>query len=293
MPVKRLRVAKKRSKSQINRLLSELRYYRELRAETEELFIEYDAELNSVLEDITSIVEPPSSNSDSSDSNTQLALSKNDNSEENQSTPSTSTEEDKKENSENKNEDSVAEEGKLSDKAPLWMKSLFKKIAIESHPDKVQNRDDLSEFEKNERSVLYKKASNAISSLDKMKLLEVGYSLGISPDLSEREQKNIISVAVEEEKMVISSSYELVSWIWGENFGKIDIRSNLLVYVRKELGLPGVSIEIIREYVTAFENDEDLSCFKNKYTSDKIKINKRKYRKVGERPAPSFVKSRK
>ena len=41
-------VAKKRSKSQINRLLSELRYYRELRAETEELFVEYDIELNLV-----------------------------------------------------------------------------------------------------------------------------------------------------------------------------------------------------------------------------------------------------
>jgi len=292
MPVKRLRVAKKRSKSQINRLLSELRYYRELRAETEELFIEYDAELNSVLEDITSIVELPSSNSNSSDSNAELALSKNGDSEEKQRIHSSET--DKKENSESKNEGFTADEGELSDRAPPWMKSLFKKIAIESHPDKVQNRDDLSEFEKNERSVLYKKASNAINSLEKMKLLEVGYTLGISPDLSEHEQKNIISSAVEEEKKAISSSYELVSWIWGENFGKIDIRSNLLVYVRRELNLAEVSIEIIREYVVAFENDEDLTYFKNKYMPQKkTKINQRKYRKVGERPAPSFVKSRK
>jgi len=58
--------------------------------------------------------------------------------------------------------------------------------------------------------------------------------------------------------------------------------------------LAEVSIEIIREYVVAFENDEDLTYFKNKYMPQKkTKINQRKYRKVGERPAPSFVKSRK
>ncbi len=289
MPFERLRVAKKRSKSQINRLLSELRYYRELKTETEELFIDYDLELNLVLEDITSIVEPESSSLESENSNETSLAPASENLEDinldaEDCSYSTS---DSEENAQEKTESQ-------SSKAPVWMKSLFKKIAIETHPDKVQNRNDLSEFEKNERSVLYKKASNALNSLEEMKLLEVGYSLGILPDLSEHEQKNIILSAINKEKNSISSSHQLVAWIWGENFGNIDVRSNLLIYVRKNLGLPEVSLDIIREYIVAFENDEDLSDFKQKYVvKDHENNSKKSYRKVGERPAPSFVKSRK
>ena len=290
MPIERLRVAKKRSKSQINRLLSELRYYRELRSETEELFIDYDLELNLVLEDITSIIEPGSDNlpPETSD-NTSLYIPEDSVGESEESNSKySSSQNDNKDLGEN------ADDSSNLDKAPVWMKSLFKKIAIETHPDKTQNRKALSEFEKNERSVLYKKASNAINSLEKMKLLEVGYSLEILPDISEHEQKSIITIAITEEKNNISSSHQRVSWIWGENFGKVDVRSSLLVYVRKELGLKEVSVDIIREYIVAFENDEDLSAFKSKYiVKEKIAVDKRRYRKVGERPAPSFTKSRK
>ncbi len=291
MSFERLRVAKKRSKSQINRLLSELRYYRELRAETEELFVEYDIELNLVLEDITSIVEPKDNTSSQPEleENSELVLLQ----ENDEELSPKESESSSFVNEESQNQNSLSADS-ASPKPPQWMKALFKKIAIETHPDKIQNRTDLSEFEKNERSVLYKKASNALNSLEKMRLLEVGYSLGILPDISEHEQKMIISANIDEEKKCISSSQKLVSWVWGENFGKIDVRSNLLIYVRKELGLPEVSVEIIREYIQAFENNEDLSEFKNKYIAkEQSGVDKKIYRKVGERPAPSFVKSRK
>ena len=289
MPFERRRVAKKRSKSQINRLLSELRYYRELRIETEELFVDYDLELTLVLEDITSIVCPESSKEiPENSSDTNLALLSEEQPEE------INSNHDDVSPDEGASSESLEEAQSRASKAPAWMRSLFKKIAIETHPDKIQNRDDLSDFEKNERSVLYKKASNAINSLEKMKLLEVGYSLEILPDLSEHEQKNIISGAINEEKNSISSAHQLVSWVWGENFGKTDVRSNLLVYVRKELGLPEVSVDIIKEYVVAFENDEDLTEFKKKYiVKDEKDASRKNYRRVGERPAPSFTKSRK
>ena len=289
MSIERQRVAKKRSKSQINRLLNELRYYRELHKETKDLFYEYDVELNLVLDDITSIVAPESVEK-IENSSTQLSLREDESADEKEDLDDNP----QKASSEPSNEESKRENDPVSKNSsvPPWMKKLFKKIAIETHPDKVQNRKDLSGFEKKEREVLYKKASNAIENLDEMSLLETAYILEIVPDIPQKQQQDIINFALNEEKNKISSYHSLVAWLWGENFGKIDLRCNLLIYVRAVIGLPDVEAQIISSYIKAFENGEDLSEFKKQYVQ-KPKNKKRNWRKIGERPAPSFVKSRK
>ena len=283
MATERQRVANRRSKSRIIRLLSELRYYRELRKETQELFLEYDIELNSVLDDITSIVVPPADPPPNSDE-TQIALKDNE-------PPSSESEFEHKNQADNDSAESSKEPKSAENLAPQWMKALFKKIAIETHPDKLQNREDLSDFEKREREILYKKASSAIETVDKMVLLETAYVLEIFPSLSMKDQQEIVDEALLHEKNKIASYHKLVSWLWGENAGNAELRCRLLIYVRNHIGLPQVDKDVILKYVEAFENDDDLTEFKNQYV--KQKVNKRLYRKIGEHPAPSFTKSRK
>lgn len=291
MEIERQRVANKRSKSQIKRLLNELRYYKELYEETSELFNHYDLELNQVLEDITSIVVKNHKSSKEKDDqhDSKIALLNKDS----EKIQNCETSQETKKLDENiKNEDSSLSSGGPNNKPPAWMKSLFKKIAIECHPDKIENREDLSLLEKSQRNLFYKKASNAIETIDKVKLLEVGYALDIFSDISEKEQKDLISSEIEIERNKVTAYHSLVSWVWGENEGKIEIRSNLLVYIRSTIGLPQVSQEIIEKYVKAFESGEDLAEFKKQYINSQ-KTSKRIYRKIGERPAPSFKNSRK
>ncbi|MAF24724.1 hypothetical protein CL634_04030 [bacterium] len=283
MATERQRVANRRSKSRIRRLLSELRYYRELHKETQELFLEYDIELNSVLDDITSIVVPVSDTPAGSDE-TQIVLSDNE-------PPTTDPEFAHKNQANDDSVESSKEPKSAENLAPQWMKALFKKIAIETHPDKLQNREDLSDFEKREREILYKKASSAIETVNKMILLETAYVLEIFPSLSMKEQREIVDEALLLEKNKIASYHKLVSWLWGENAGNTELRCKLLIYVRSQIGLPQVDKDVILKYIEAFENDDDLAEFKNQYV--KQKVNKKLYRKIGEHPAPSFTKSRK
>lgn len=268
-------VSKKRSRSRIKRVLNEFKYYDSLFLETEDLFLDYDYELNEVLEDITRILDPSVSSEKSLE--TSLDFSNNDNSEKKSSKDSSFPEEPK--DLENK-------------KIPAWMKKLFKKIAIETHPDKLSTREDLSFIEKIERESIYKKASAAIDEDDKFTLLESAILLEIDLEISEHEQSKIISQKIQDLKIAIEEYQKKVAWIWGENEGQIETRTNLLLYVRNCLGLSKVSYELIEKYVIEFESGGNIEEFLKKITLDK-KIKNSKARKIGSHPGPRLSTLRK
>lgn len=268
------RVSKKRSRSKIKRVLNELSYYNKALADTEDLFLDYDIELNEVLEDITSIVETKKSEKNSEESSLESFDEKN-----NQS------------NSSDKNQElDFSNEKKAS--PDDWMKKLFKKIAIETHPDKLSSREDLSLIEKIERESIYKKCAAAIEKNDKFSLLESAIILEIELQIAESEQIEIVSSRIKEIKKSLEDVQSKVAWIWGENEGNIGVRTQLLIYVREILNLPQVSDELIEKYVIEFESGRDLSEFLKQFKMKK-QVSTSEVRKVGTHPGPPLSKLRK
>jgi hypothetical protein len=265
-------ISKKRSRSRIKRILNEFRYYDNLLSETEDLFLDYDYELNEVLEDITRILDPNLSSKKSSETGLDNSDFKKKSSEDSSSPAELKEPENKK----------IAN----------WMKKLFKKIAIETHPDKLSTREDLSFIEKIERESIYKKASAAIDKDDKFTLLESAILLEIDLDISEHEQSKIISEKIQDLKIAIEEHQKKVAWIWGENEGQVETRTNLLLYVRTCLSLPKVSYELIERYVIEFESGGNIEEFLKKITLDKKSKNS-KTRKIGYHPGPRLSTLRK
>tara|TARA_Y100000034_G_C6895905_1_gene413017 strand:+ start:1773 stop:2609 length:837 start_codon:yes stop_codon:yes gene_type:complete len=266
---------RKRSKSRLRTKLSEFQYFKNLLEEIEELFEDYSVELNEVVDDITNLV--INKVNKTSNEETLPVIIKGD---------ELSTGNVNFDNADN-SEKSLKE---VLPEPPAWMKKLFKAIAIKTHPDKIDNREDLSEIEKAELTNYYKQASSAMDLNDEMALLEIAVLLEIDPLITDKEQAQIISKEIDDIKKEIKRIQNLVAWLWGENFGNIEVRTNLLIYLRDQLKLPKVDGDLILKYITAFEAGEDLSQFKQH--SERQKSNRAKIRKIGERPAPSIASLR-
>lgn len=95
-------------------------------------------------------------------------------------------------------------------KHPAWAKSLYRKISIKSHPDKILTEAD---DEKERKSALYNEASQSYSLGDYATLVMVGIDLNVSlPD-----SDDIIKILNNQCKKYVSDTNDLKSsifWSW-------------------------------------------------------------------------------
>mgnify|MGYP003154544095 CR=1 FL=1 len=106
---------------------------------------------------------------------------------------------------------------------PEWAKSLYKKIAKKTHPDKIKEKKD---FEK--LSSLFHKAVDKMDKKDYESLFDIAFELGIDTNLPdeiiiEKMEKSISNIREEIEKIEKS-----IPWVWGESFGMPDIRYQII-----------------------------------------------------------------
>lgn len=108
--------------------------------------------------------------------------------------------------------DDLAENQSADKNADPEVKKMFKKIASQCHPDKLQ---DLPEgFEKEKKEELYQKARKALESNDLLLLADIAQDLGLEiPELSEAQLKLTEQkiVAIKKELQMIEST---LVWHW-------------------------------------------------------------------------------
>ncbi len=107
--------------------------------------------------------------------------------------------------------------------APEWARKLFKKIALMTHPDRV-NDDHL-------RSVLQKSFMQASKALETGKfddLVGVAIDLKIDVGLDDASLIPLLESKIESCRESIKQIETSQEWIWGESFGLPDARQALL-----------------------------------------------------------------
>tara|TARA_B100001758_G_scaffold231870_1_gene228720 strand:+ start:283 stop:915 length:633 start_codon:yes stop_codon:yes gene_type:complete len=91
------------------------------------------------------------------------------------------------------------------------LKGVFKKIASQIHPDKLQN---LSEFEKDYKKSLFEKARMALDTNDYYGIVEVAEELGIEPPPPSRKQIELMKKTNEELENKVNEIQNSVLWKW-------------------------------------------------------------------------------
>jgi len=96
-------------------------------------------------------------------------------------------------------------------------KTLFKKIAVETHPDKLSHASD---EEKELKNRYFLKAQKAIENNDLASLLEVANKLNIDSGLVVEEEIKIIETKIEFIRKKIHEMKQTAAWIWYHSEGE-------------------------------------------------------------------------
>jgi len=163
-----------------------------------------------------------------------------------------------------KRQKSIAEIEKETDLKPGEKdpkRSLYRKIALETHPDRqgmLGNNEEIAA--KNEDR--FKRAMNAHAADDITELLIIADEIELNPldlGLSTKELQKIYSdfeKRVTSELKYIENSYV---WSWGESSGNIPMRINLLDAYLRQTGHPPVEQTILRDIIEHHESNPDIS----------------------------------
>ncbi len=120
-------------------------------------------------------------------------------------------------------------------KSPEWAKSLYKKIARKTHPDKLGKAENI-----NEMTEIFQEAAKSISSGNHQKLIDIALTLGIEIEMGGEEMIARLSDTVASIGREIKEIEESLPWLWGESFGLPNIRAEI---AEKALAQKGISVE--------------------------------------------------
>jgi len=253
---------KSRKKFRLKQKLSQWKYLCEFEKDIEELFLSYDDEFNSVLNDILSSTYNPDSKSESEDV----------------------------EKSDNIKIDFFSEDQKelegieeISNQSPEWAKKMYKKIAIETHPDKLEKMN-ISDKEKSRREEIFKEASMSLKNENYDVLLRLASDLRVDFDIEDEDLLKIVNNSIKRMNNNIEEIQDKASWAWGELEGDTEKRSTLVFNVWNQLKFPKISLEEIRKYINCYENNGDFASLKKQ---------KPPPRSPKTKPPPSLADSRK
>ena len=187
------------------------------------------------------------------------------------------------------------EDEKILNQSPDWAKKLYKKIALQTHPDKLDKMNIASE-EKLKREEIFKEAAQSLKSGDYDLLLRLAGDLDLEFDIDDEILLDLVEESTKKMTKNIQKLQGSAPWAWGELEGNIGHRVSLIVNVWNQLQFPNVSRQAVEDYITCYEKYGNSKSWRKKYLNIKSAKQPRPtqtIRKKGEKPGPSISQSRK
>jgi len=130
--------------------------------------------------------------------------------------------------------------------APKWTRDLYKKIQLKTHPDTLI-KQNLTEVEVEKRIVINIAAHEHYHSKSWDDLVLCGAKVGIFTELlSATKQIGRLSKLFNEYSGQVDKMQDTISWRWGSNWDKSDVRLNLIKWICQQNSIePPAEIDII------------------------------------------------
>jgi len=177
-------------------------------------------------------------------------------------------------NAKKKAEEALNEED--TSQPDLPQKKLYRKIAMETHPDRIDQMD-LAENKKEELREIFKNAASAYEKDDVAEMIRLALKLDMDiadMGLPSDQVLTYVTKATKNLEKQINEMSESFVWMWGTSFGNLEMRVRLLEAYLRQTGHPPVSNTILRDIVRHHEDPAVPSDGSSRRTR----------RKTGERP---------
>jgi len=153
------------------------------------------------------------------------------------------------------------------------MRVLYRKIAMLTHPDKLQHMHDLDESEVEDRIQIYKQASEALANRLMGTLVELAIYLGVNVEMPVLIKIRRIEDQVSRINGKIKELEESVEWLWGAHGDNDAVRVRIIGAVCQHAGCRVPDDSTIISFLKELDKRRDDT-----------QPAKRVKRKVGERP---------
>lgn len=138
---------------------------------------------------------------------------------------------------------------------PDWVKTLWRKIMIKCHPDKL-SFDTMSAQEIYRRQTYLEKAKKAIEDKNWPEMLYIGVRLEeYIDDLNGKNQIDMLNDHYSNITKNINKIQSTIAWTWGANWDNPDYKIRMIKNLLKINNLPEVEDKKILEYILKIEEE--------------------------------------
>ena len=103
-----------------------------------------------------------------------------------------------------------------------WLKKLFKKIALQCHPDKVSVND-------HRKMLSYILARQALDEENEALMISIGAEYNQFPDIPHQEIKQILKKNISVLNSELNALHSSAAWAWGMSEDNFDVKVNILI----------------------------------------------------------------
>ena len=168
-------------------------------------------------------------------------------------------------------DENFVDDGDISSIESVWMRKLFKRIALQCHPDKVLTSTNSTEI-KHQKLVMYNKARMALDDSNESLMISIGLKYDEIPTIGVKKSKTILAEGIKILEGTIATRQKSIAWVWGMSEDDFSTKAKLLMQA------------ISQAYNKKITEDEALKIVKTFFNV----YEKKKRRKVGEHPGPAL-----
>lgn len=167
--------------------------------------------------------------------------------------------------------------------APPWAKKAYRQVVQLTHPDKVNMNDELTDAQKERMSALYMEATDAFKTGKWHELLEVVAELDIDVEADPKMMEEAFTSKIKELTDTISKVQGSIAWVWGNSFGDMDKRINILGRCCQILNIDSPPRPALEEIVRELEENLEFDIVNKLGHVKRLKVEATR-RKIGSRP---------
>ncbi len=167
--------------------------------------------------------------------------------------------------------------------APSWAKKAYRQVVQLTHPDKLNQNEELTDAQRERMSSLYMEATEAFKTGKWHELLEVVAELDIDVEADPKMMEEAFSSKIKELTEAISKVHGSVAWVWGNSFGDMDKRVNILIRCCQIMNIDAPPRAALEEIVKELEENLEFDIVNKLGHVKRLKVEATR-RKIGSRP---------
>jgi len=167
--------------------------------------------------------------------------------------------------------------------APPWAKKAYRQVVQLTHPDKLNRNEELSDAQRDRLASLYIEATDSFKTGKWSELLEVAAELDIDVDADPEMMEEAFASKIKELTESISKTHGSIAWAWGNSFGDMDKRVNILIRCCQIMNVVPPPKLALEEIVKELEENLEFDIVNKLGHVKRLKVEATR-RKIGSRP---------